>query len=362
MKKTDRYSKMLPEGNFTKGGEIIMTNDEKKKVNFGDAMKDVGKSASRLLNNTAKVVAKKLDQNDDGEFNMEDVSIVAEGISNTAKKTANTIKENLEEKNRQMEKKLLHPIFEDDLESADFAMSKLIRVTPVDKKRAESEVCVGAVGYISDLKEMQVVNLYIDKLDLFGLTFYPDAESELYYVDPNDRDRYIALDEYFNYLKVVRVNELQRIAQTLGAKHFKVTLKERKASFSNNEAKAKANAKLVTGGADAQSEHSAHTSSVNTVEISAEMECPGHEPNRPELYYLQKDESVKNLIELRMDPDSPMMHQKLTIEFSNSSGIKVRDAAKIDAALKGMKISGNATVTSEAESESRRFFEYEIDF
>lgn len=36
-------------------------------------MKGVGKSASQLLNNTAKVVGKVLDQNDDGEFNMQDV-------------------------------------------------------------------------------------------------------------------------------------------------------------------------------------------------------------------------------------------------------------------------------------------------
>lgn len=332
-----------------------------KKAKLGETVKEVGKSASRLLNNTAKVVVKNIDQNDDGEFNMQDIAIVAEGIGNVAKNTANSIKENIEEKNRQMEKKLLHPIFIEDLESAEFSMTKLIRVTEVDKKRAESEVCIGAVGYISDLKEMQVVNLYSDKLDAFGLTFYPDAESELYYVDPNDRDRYIALDDYFNYLKVARVNELQRIAQTLGAKHFKVTLKEHKASFSSSQVKGKVNAK-VSAKVAMDAEHNAQSKNVSTVEISAEMECPGHAPSRPELYYLQRDESIRNLIELRMNPDSPMTHQKVTIEFSNSSGIKIRDAAKIDAALKGMKISGNATVTSEAENESRRFFEYEIDF
>lgn len=49
------------------------------------------------------------------------------------KNKANTLKESLEEKNRQMEKKLLHPIFEVDLESADFSMTKLIRVTDIDK-------------------------------------------------------------------------------------------------------------------------------------------------------------------------------------------------------------------------------------
>ena len=35
---------------------------------------------------------------------------------------------------------------------------------------------------------------------------------------------------------------------------------------------------------------------------------------------------------------------------------------KIDAVLKGLKYSGNATVTSEAKNESRRYLEYDIEF
>ena len=31
--------------------------------------------------------------------------------------------------------------------------------------------------------------------------FYSDGDSEFYYVDPGDRDEYISLGEYFNYLK-----------------------------------------------------------------------------------------------------------------------------------------------------------------
>ena len=46
----------------------------------------------------------------------------------------------------------------------------------------------------------------------------------------------------------------------------------------------------------------------------------------------------------------------------SASGIKEKDAVKIDAALKALKIAGSASLVSEARSESRRFFEYEIDF
>ena len=38
------------------------------------------------------------------------------------------------------------------------------------------------------------------------------------------------------------------------------------------------------------------------------------------------------------------------------TGKKERDAIKIDAVLKAMKISGNTTLVSEVQNESRRFF------
>ena len=172
----------------------------------------------------------------------------------------------------------------------------------------------------------------------------------------------IALDDYFSYLKVARVNELQKIAQDLGAKHFRVTYKEQKTSFSRNAVKAKGNAKAPNGTITADAEHDLSASAVSNVEVAAEMQCLGHAPTEPKLCYLQREPSIQSLITLRMDKASPMLHQKYTLKLSNSSGIKEEDAVKIDAALKAMKISGNTTVINEAQNESRRFFEYEIDF
>lgn len=70
---------------------------------------------------------------------------------------------------------------------------------------------------------------------MYGLSFYPNSEGEFYYVDPINKDNYIALDEYFNYLKQVRISELQKIAQDLGAKYFRVTYKEEKSSFTEKK-------------------------------------------------------------------------------------------------------------------------------
>ena len=268
----------------------------------------------------------------------------------------------MEEKNREIEKKTLQPIFPNDLDDSEFFISKLIRITDIDKRRAESVVCKGSIGFIVSQKDFKVVNIFSDKVDEFGLTFYPDKNSEIYYVDPSDRDRYIALDEYFSYLKVARVSELQKIAQDLGAKHFKVTYKEKKASISKNTVKAKGNMKALKDVGDVDAERNLSASDTSTVEIAAESFFPGHAPVQPVLRYLQRDPSIQTLVALRMDEKAPLSHQKFTLNLSNSSGIKEKDALKIDAALKLMKISGETTVTIEAKNESRRFFEYEVDF
>ena len=79
-----------------------------------------------------------------------------------------------------------------------------------------------------------VMNIFLDSVNVYGISFYPNYDSEFYYVNPVDSDNYIVLDEYFDYLKQVRVGELQKIAQDLGAKHFRVTYKEENA-FSSND-------------------------------------------------------------------------------------------------------------------------------
>lgn len=335
---------------------------EKKKVNFGAVAAEAGKSASALWDKAKRNFVQAADQNDDGSFDMKDVSAIAEAIGHAAKSTAATVKSNAEEKSRELERKLLQPIFVEDLDNADFLLSKLIRVAEIDKKHAASDVCTGSIGFVSDQKDLRIINIFKDKVDAFGLNLYPDTDCELYYVDPSDRDKYIALDEYFSYLKIARINELQKVAQDLGAKHFRVTYKEQKTTFSGNIDKAKGNLQNGKDHITFDAERELSASALAAVEVAAEMNCPGHDPIEPKLYYLQREASIQSLIALRMDKSSPLTHQKFTLKLSNSSGIKEKDAIKIDAALKSMKIAGNTTVTSEVRNESRRFFEYEIDF
>ena len=147
----------------------------------------------------------------------------------------------------------------------------------------------------------------------------------------------------------------------LGDKYFKVTLKENNMTNSKKETNAKEKAKIVSVKESAEGKMDVTTSEASSLEVAAEMQCVGHPPKAPVLNYLRKDPAIQSLIALRMDQASPH-HLKYTLKLSNSSGIKEKDAVKIDAALKALKIAGSASLVSEARSESRRFFEYEIDF
>lgn len=324
---------------------------------FGKLVSNVGKNAKDILEKSKNKAVQIADQNDDGKFDLEDVTAMANSVGNIVKKGARTLKETADEKARQMERKTLLPIVLEDLN--DYPMPKLIRITERDKKYSESEVCKGSIGFWSDFKEMRLMNIFRDSVNVYGISFYPNCDSEFYYVNPVNYDNYIVLDEYFDYLKQVRVGELQKIAQDLGAKHFRVTYKEEKTAFSERRTNKKVGVKSIE---DASVEQEREGNKYSKIEIAAEMECPGHAPVKPTVKYMKYDPNVQKLIEMRMDEQGPLRRQTLTIKLSNSSGLKESEAVKIDAILKGLKCTGNSTVVNEVRNESRRYLEYEIDF
>lgn len=317
----------------------------------GKTIADAGKGISDLVNKTTQDITKAVDQNGDGIFDATDIQIINDRIN--AQRAEAQRKADLER---------LKPLFREEIESAEFVLPKMIFVAETDKAHAENEVCKGSIGFKTFQDDMSAITIYPDKVNLFGLSFYPEMECNVYYVDPCDRDHYIALDDYFAYMKMRRVAELQRIAQTLGAKHFKIIYKERKKSLSSNSVNAAADLKIGPVKVDGKYDHQETNSSMSTVSIESEMEFPGHPPMEPNLHYLRNEINIQNLIALRMDPTSPLQHQRFTIEMSTSSGIKEKDAKKIDAMLKVMKITGNTTIESEVQNEARRVLEYEIDF
>ena len=324
---------------------------------IGRLVSGIGQNAKDVLEKTKNLAVQVADQNDDGKFDMEDVSVMASSFGDAVKKGAHSLKETVDEKSKQMEIKTLKPFFMEDLNG--FSMPRFIRVVERDKKHAESEICKGSIGFWADFNDNRLLNIFRDAMEVYGLSFYPNSEGEFYYVDPINKDNYIALDEYFNYLKQVRISELQKIAQDLGAKYFRVTYKEEKSSFTEKKAGGKIG---VKSNISAEIEQNCNEKNYSKIEIAAEMRCPGHGPVEPQLRYMKYDPTISNLVEMRMNAQGALSHQTLTLKLSNSSGLKESEAAKIDAILKRLKCAGNLTVLSETKNEARRYLEYEIGF
>ena len=320
-------------------------------IDFGKFLGDAVKGVADFVDKAGKDITQALDQNGDGKLDISDFHVFQ------AKNQA------VQEENRRIaDLERLKPMFQEDFMEDEFVLPKMIRVAEIDKAHADSAACRGSVGYKTVMDDISMVTIFRNFIDTLGLTFYPDLDNGEYYVDPCDRDHYIALDNYFAFMKEQRVTELQRIAQSLGAKHFRVISKERTESVLSNSIDAAASVKVAGQGGSVGYSHDASNSSLRSISIEGEMKFPGHAPIRPELRYLKKEISIINLIEMRMDPLSPLQQQRISIEMINSSGMKVKDAGKIDAMFKAMKITGHAAILSQAQSEARHILEYEIEF
>ncbi len=335
---------------------------EKKKINLGNAAVGAGKLAAGFLSKAKDAVVSAVDQNGDGKLGLDDVSIVTDTVKAAVKEGSDRWNEKQEQRRREKELETLRPLFESDVDKPDFSLPKLIRIARMDEKHAGSEVCKNSIGFTFPGKDMDVLTIYPEHIAYFGIRFQQELDDGLYYVDPTDRDYYIPIDGYYNYLKIQRISELQTIARDLGAKRFSVIYKEYQKSASELDAQGKANLKAgKKQGATTEASHHSRENTFSKIEVAAKMEFIGHEAQRPILNYFKKDSQIQTLVDLRMG-DNTLKHQAYTLELSNSSGIKYEDALKIDAALKEMNASGKVSVASEALNEASRIFEYEIDF
>ena len=137
--------------------------------------------------------------------------------------------------------------------------------------------------------------IFQESIGAFPISLYPEKTTGAYYVDPVFADRYITMDEYFTFLKVARVNELQKIAQDLGAKHFKVVYVDQSKDVVTKKAAGALSAKLIPGKVDASGQHDSDYKGASQVRIAAEMEFEGHAPVEPTLVSAESAEAAVKL-------------------------------------------------------------------
>ena len=133
------------------------------------------------------------------------------------------------------------PITREQLPLYTRTMPEMIRIVDWDK-RTEEEVCKNAVAFNDGTKELRVISVLAKNAELMDASFYPDVQEGIYYRDPSNPYSYINLNDYFDYMKKAKVHELNQIAQALGAKHIRITLKAEKKTYVQNNGKIAVNA------------------------------------------------------------------------------------------------------------------------
>ena len=312
--------------------------DEEKRLNFKqmgknisdkarsgfDAAKGTVQKAKNSISASAESFIQSIDQTGDGKFNLDDLA---------------ELKRQFQEKERQAKLKrdlnALNPIFAENLTDGNFFLSKMIRITEMDKKHAASSVCQGSIGHETLVKDLRIVTIYPDQANDWGLQFYPDRNQDFYYVNPIDPGQYIAIDYFFDYMRQARVGELQRIAQDLGASYFRVTIKEMKKTLYKKSASEKLSAQVSKKiGAKLQADHSVAANELSDGEIAAQTSFEGHAPTRPNLVYYKNEPQIQALVEMRLNhTENTLTEQHLSLKCAHSSGITEKVAANIDALL-----------------------------
>ena len=309
---------------------------------------------------------------------------IVQTAKTTITETVDTIKESSEEMSRKQheakKKKdllLLRPVFKETLMEAcssnrsplspfgRFRMPSMIHVVEKDKKHKDSPFCKHALGHLSMENGVEVLNVYPHHMKDLGVTFHPDMGRKIYYVHPLRKDLYIDIEEYFRQLKTAKVDELERIAYDLGAKHAEIMFKRDSVELEKAKKKAeldvkKGKKKLV----DVKAEHNENELNKESLEVEKTINLGGHDdPREPELFYFKDDKDINNLIYMRMDPKNELKNKVCRIKYSNSSGIKSSDAAKIQGALDKMG-GGSAgfSLMNETLNESCTTLIYKIEF
>ena len=309
-----------------------------------DEIKESADKAAQVIGSAAKDV---------GEF--------ADTQFKQAKHLFGTVSKNLEESLSKQRLEKYKPLFVDRLNHDSFVYPNMINVVEYDK-RMDIEECRGAIGYQERINNVDILGIYKADVDKYGITLYPEIAETAYYVHPLQKNTYIEISEYFKYLKQARVAELEYIAQSLGAKHFKVSIMEETSSeqIKKTSGGAKLGFSIFKAGTSVESNNS--EKKYEYIGVAAENIYPGKDPVRPELKFWANNESIKSLVEQRMDLENRLISKTFRLDYNTSTGIKEKEAAKIDGALKALKFSGAGSISEEARSESRKRIEYTIEF
>lgn len=266
------------------------------------------------------------------------------------------------EKKKADDFKKFAPIFERDISEDELLTERVIRIVNYDA-RLENEVCKNSVGFYEISADRKMPTFYTKFAQKLGLTFYPQLSESVFIADPCIAGKYIEIDEYYNYMKQARVNELTIVAQALNAKSISIKLKATEKSKSKTSIAANANiASLVNanGNVDNNSKDSKSVEIWASTTFKAAFWNGG--PVMPQLLYFRNESDINALIQMVLTSKSKLTERTYSMKASSSSGMTKNEALSIASVIKHLKCNIGANFSKCAENESDAVIEYTIKF
>ena len=286
---------------------------------------------------------------------------VASAITTGIKEETGRLTDRWSQYKSEQDKRKYTPVFGDDLKNKCVSMPAIIQITDCDKRKTDV-VCDGAIGYETSVNSVRILTVYREYAASLGVRFYPLLTSGVFYVNPCYPDLYLDIDEYFAYMKQVRVDELENVARLLGAKHFRIELKTKNKNAASAQtalsAGAGRNKPLSVSGKQFSEEYT-------QVSVAAEISFSGSDvPKRPALVYFKDDTNINSLIEMRMDTENrnSIRSKTYSIQYGKTSGVKAELSADLNTAFGNIGCAGGGNFVKAVSEENQTILEYTIDF
>lgn len=288
-------------------------------------------------------------------------------------------------------KKDVIPVYKQRYFSSEFVMPKLIHVVDVDERKVDKNYAP-VIGFLERVKGQDIFTIESYNAQEVGLRLCPSGEPALFFENAFKNNTFINVDDYFEYFQTERINELTRIAQTLGAEKISITIKAKM----NNGRTIKLDAPIRVGLGRLVSDNDSDESDIEevpntrlkkdkskrqivnvlkgtgvskddeqyvTVDEFKDRNFNGHNnPVFPELVYFKNDSTINELIRSRMDGTNKLRDETYRIVMDKSLGINLKVAANIDLVIKGLGLSANVSFVKNVKQQKRMIFEYYIKF
>lgn len=257
-----------------------------------------------------------------------------------------------------------NPLFPEQYQNDSFNIPNIIVIVD-DAVRKGIDVCEGAIGWLSKESGEEVLHLYDEAIQFSGIQFIPAPIcNAVYYVDHFDRGRFIQADCIFSRTLKEKVDELQHVAESVGAKRCTIDIRESSKSSKTKQTSADlgADTDQASGKATVDYEHTSKNSRNQYGHVEAEFTGLRF-PKRPTLKWFAHDDSINNLIETCCSGKRRV--KKLSIELSGSTSATMSQsiACAIDGVInKNFSAKGNASMKSQAKNEYQSTLLFYIEF